>query len=639
MSARKIFPGGMIRPVSIPNINFSQFQAQSSAYSNLAQRLDRMMNFAVTEGEKVAIEEGKEFAASNPLNVDDFYNAKPEEREQLIKGDKITSYGKAVRIAQINLLATDIAIKANEDFTKLKVVAVGSNMDADMYEAGLNAIVKGYSDSLLSVDADAAITVKAQLATKANTYYTAYLDDKISDYNTTKAANLQNWGQDQLDTIPDEIKAGTMRTIELEGETKNVTIEEYLDFKKSEYLTKIEANPKLRKYSLQWEKDWDARVQLELKNYLYTKFVDTNDNRETMSAASKANQEVQNGTFFGDKEAQRIFKNLDSEEQKNFKAEVRKWKADVIASREKDETGIELDLKDEKEKLTEQYLQAETDNDTEKANELIDQAYKLDTALGNEFKKLFNADLKSGLFFDPDAEVNLFFDLYNGTLSEQEIMDALSAGNIGKETAISLRSQMVSMRKDSYAKADLELRKQLSIPEPGSITPGFIETKKYRQYVKRSGELLKFYNDNPDATPNELIAFARSLEEKQKDQDLNEQDFNKKATDLLSIDGPYKMSSSEWDKYFREFYNEKHLTVQTDFLSFNDKSKIPLLIKELEELKMMTDGVRYIPSTVPPGELEVDDRFFRGAKEFKRPEGVTNREIDMIIDILEDMMR
>ena len=51
----------------------------------------------------------------------------------------------------------------------------------------------------------------------------------------------------------------------------------------------------------------------------------------------------------------------------------------------------------------------------------------------------------------------------------------------------------------------------------------------------------------------------------------------------------------------------------------------------------MTDGVRYIPSTVAPGDLKVDDKFFGGAKEFKRPEGVTNREIDMIIDILEDM--
>ena len=105
----------------------------------------------------------------------------------------------------------------------------------------------------------------------------------------------------------------------------------------------------------------------------------------------------------------------------------------------------------------------------------------MDTALGNEFKKLFNSDLKSGLFFDPDTEVNLFFDLYNGTLSEREIMDAVSAGNIGKDTAISLRSQIVSMRKDSYAKADAELRKTIGIPEPGSITPGFVETKKYRQ--------------------------------------------------------------------------------------------------------------------------------------------------------------
>jgi hypothetical protein len=360
-----------------------------------------------------------------------------------------------------------------------------------------------------------------------------------------------------------------------------------------------------------------------------------------MSAASKANQEVQNGTFFGDKEAQRIFKNLDSEEQKNFKAEVRKWKADVIASREKDETAIELDLKSEKEKLTEQYLQAETDNDTELANQLIDQAYKLDRALGNEFKTMFNADLKSGLFFDPDVEVDLYFDLYNGNLNEREIMDSLSAGSISKETAISLRSQMVSLKKDAYSKADLELRKQLSIPEPGLITPGFIETKKYRQYVKRSGQLLKFYNNNPGATPNELIAYARSLEEKQKDQNLNEQDFNKKATNLLAIDGAFGMSDSSWDKYFQEFYNDKHISVQTDFLSFNDMSKIPLLIKELEELKLMTDGVKYVPSTVPPGELEVDPgKFgFGGAKEFKRPMGVTNREIDMIIDILEDMMK
>ena len=99
MSVRKVFPGGMIRPVSIPNVNFSQFQVQSSAFNNLAQRLDRMMNFAVQQGEKVAIEEGKKFAASNPLDADTFYNADPEEREKLVGGDNITSYGRALKIA------------------------------------------------------------------------------------------------------------------------------------------------------------------------------------------------------------------------------------------------------------------------------------------------------------------------------------------------------------------------------------------------------------------------------------------------------------------------------------------------------------------------------------------------------------
>nr|ADD96487.1 hypothetical protein [uncultured organism MedDCM-OCT-S11-C1587] len=59
------------------------------------------------------------------------------------------------------------------------------------------------------------------------------------DYNTIKSSNLQNWGQTQLDSIPDEIKAGTMRTIEIDGATKNVTVEEFLDLKKKNTLIRL----------------------------------------------------------------------------------------------------------------------------------------------------------------------------------------------------------------------------------------------------------------------------------------------------------------------------------------------------------------------------------------------------------------
>ena len=148
MGVRKQFPGGMVKGVSIPGQSFSNFQQASSSFNTLASKLDRMVNFAVSEGEKVAVAQGAEYAAANPISVQQYYDANPEEREKLVGGDKYTSYGKALRAAQINFLATDLAIKAEKDMVKLKTIAVGSNMDVEMYEAGLDGIVKGKDQSI-----------------------------------------------------------------------------------------------------------------------------------------------------------------------------------------------------------------------------------------------------------------------------------------------------------------------------------------------------------------------------------------------------------------------------------------------------------------------------------------------------------
>ena len=51
-----------------------------------------------------------------------------------------------------------------------KIVAVSSDMSSDEFELGLNAIVKGYSDGLAGIDADAAVTVKAKLGITCKHY-------------------------------------------------------------------------------------------------------------------------------------------------------------------------------------------------------------------------------------------------------------------------------------------------------------------------------------------------------------------------------------------------------------------------------------------------------------------------------------
>ena len=183
---RKIFKGNLVRGVNIPNIGFENFRVSSSGFDNLSRRLDIIKNFAVDQGERIAIEEGKEYAAENPISIQQYLDANPKEREKLVKGDKITSYGRSIRAAQISMLSTNIAIDADKKMQDFKIVAVSSDMSSDEFELGLNAIVKGYSDGLASIDADAAVTVKAKLATAANTMYTSYLDKKIKDYNDNK---------------------------------------------------------------------------------------------------------------------------------------------------------------------------------------------------------------------------------------------------------------------------------------------------------------------------------------------------------------------------------------------------------------------------------------------------------------------
>ena len=104
---RKIFKGNLVRGVNIPNIGFENFRVSSSGFDNLSRRLDIIKNFAVDQGERIAIEEGKEYAKEKiQYQYNNTYNAKPKERK-LVKGDKITSYGRSIRArAQINMLST-----------------------------------------------------------------------------------------------------------------------------------------------------------------------------------------------------------------------------------------------------------------------------------------------------------------------------------------------------------------------------------------------------------------------------------------------------------------------------------------------------------------------------------------------------
>jgi len=644
MGVRKQFPGGMVKGVSIPGQSFSNFQQASSSFNTLASKLDRMVNFAVSEGEKVAVAQGAEYAAANPISVQQYYDANPEEREKMVGGDKYTSYGKALRAAQINFLATDLAIKAEKDMVKLKTIAVGSNMDVEMYEAGLDGIVKGYTDAMADTDAEAAISVKAKIASSANTYYTSYLDDKIKDYKSQQKLNAIEYGETKIAQISDELKAGVERSLLLDtGEDyEEFDIDKHFAIKKEQYLAELKKKDPGKEYIKGWIARWDAEVIQEKKNYMYSKYVNTDENLSSTIKARAIYKEVQNGNFEGNKELQKIFNSLDDEEKKDFVNQVRDWRNNLIDDKKIEQEDDERDLTQTKSTFMKQYLEYEENNDVAGAKKLIKDAYAIDEKLGNELKVLFNTEKEEGKFFNQETKDDLYFDYLQNKLSQQEVFDAAKEGLISRETALDLTSRLATKNSAIYTKADLELRRLLGVPEPEAINSSILKSKKYREYIRASGELIKYYNKNSmnqSLTGESLLKYAQGLVTTQKTTDIEKEEFKNNALEIIGTSPQgFNLDSSDWENYFRNFYNKNYTSASYDFFDFNDKGKLDLLIKELKELKLMKPGTRYKPGTVPPSQLEVGSGVpLVGTDKFERPNGITDDQLDILITRLEDL--
>ena len=227
---RKIYRGGLVEGVSIPNVNTPQFQVQASGWQSLNQRLDAINTFAV-KGLNVEMEEkGKKFAAENAISLEQFLIANPTDRENLVGGNKTTTFGKAIRATHINMLAGDMAIQAQSDFMNLKIEAhllqtKGTPMSLDAFKQRLNAIVDGYSDALLPLDADAAIAANAKLATTANSYYSSYSDGLIKDHTKKKNAVTVSYGNDQIDRIANMVGLGTEIEIVVGDKTVKIPLD------------------------------------------------------------------------------------------------------------------------------------------------------------------------------------------------------------------------------------------------------------------------------------------------------------------------------------------------------------------------------------------------------------------------------
>lgn len=275
-------------------LSFADVRQKASMFDNLNKKLDSINDFAVKQLGEQKAQEGMMYGAENAPTVKQFLDANPDEREELLPGDKITTFGKSARNTALSILSNQVLMNSQKLFSDAELNAVKNNLKPDEYMAQLNGIIEGSVEALMEVSPEAAIKLNAQLSTKANTYYLSYSDRAIKEWNIADKAGSVGFITSSIDDVGKLIQGPDTYT-DIEGVEQELTIDMKFNL----------GRQSLEKFML--EKRFKAT---EMKTYLdkYDKAVLAAKSDFVLSLTNLPEynnkeyefyKQVENGTFYG----------------------------------------------------------------------------------------------------------------------------------------------------------------------------------------------------------------------------------------------------------------------------------------------------------------------------------------------------
>jgi hypothetical protein len=624
---RIIFEGNNVKYFPISNVGGDQFKVQAGFQSNLEDRINNVLKFSVGEVETDSKIRAYEYAAANPVSFSQYENASPTERTKLLpKGTNV--FNSTLRNAQINFLATDVAMAASKKISELELNANNMDMSVEEFEIQLNQIVDGYTQSFLEIDGEGAVTVKAKLATMAHTSLNGYYDKKIKLAKDIKDATVKDYAKTSLNEVGKIIQANGafFETYDdVDGVTVRTSVDEHL--KKRKDTIKLELLSKGFKDIDDWDADWEAEIVKQKQMYLDGYYI-TPDVQESVKQANDMYDEAESGNFGGNINMQEIYKSLDNKEKDAYLDKVEEWK-DGVANKKKDrDEALAIDQANLIKNTNIKFHEAIVENDYEKAVEAVNDMKDIPGA-GDAYiaiLKDFETKEEGGAFTDPLVFDKLEEMLIMGTITNQDIDEAYATRDITAKQRSDFKLAKDKRLTSTFKQADAYLKKAIGY-EDTRITIGDSEekTKAFERYRVKSIELYEYFLNTPDVTANELIAQAKEIVGKT----TAEQDakilINTTRSKLKNDKyGQFSLYSKSMMSYMKKLEYGEVSTLNELGQLFTTVEGVSTLIAAVESIKLIPEG----------GEIKIKDSGIIFDDTIARPLSVTNDSIDLIISKL-----
>ena len=624
---RIIFEGNNVKYFPISNVGGDQFKAQAAFQGNLADRINNVLKFSIGKVETESKIKAYEYAAANPISFSQYENASPTERTKLLpKGTNV--FDATLRNAQINFLATDVAMAASKKISELELNANNMDMDVETFEAELNSIVNGYTQSFLEIDGEGAVTVKAKLATMAHTSLNSYYDKKIKLAKDIKDATVKDYAKSEINNVGKIIQANGA-FFETYDDVDGVVVKQSVDehIKKEKNRVKLELLIKGYKDIDGWSADWDAEVVKQKQMYLDGYYI-TPDVQESVKQANDMYDQAESGNFGGNQNMQEIYKSLDNKEKDAYLDKVEEWK-DGVANKKKDrDEALAIDQSNLIKNTNIKFHEAIKENDYEKAIEAVNEMKDIPGASNAYISILkdFETKEEGGAFTDPLVFDKLEEMLIMGTITNQDIDEAYATRDITAKQRSDFKLAKDKRLTSTFKEADAYLKKAIGY-EDTRITIGDSEEKNlaFDRYRAKSIELYEYFINTPDVTASDLIAQAKEIVgTTTASQDLKAKIITTRAEIKTTKYGQFTMNSNAMFVYAKKVgLTEAKTKSEFDNL-FTTVEGVSTIISVLDSILLIPEG----------GEVNIEGTgiFGSGVMEdtISRPLSITNDNIDIL---------
>ena len=624
---RIIFEGNNVKYFPISNVGGDQFKAQAAFQGNLADRINNVLKFSIGKVETESKIKAYEYAAANPISFSQYENASPTERTKLLpKGTNV--FDATLRNAQINFLATDVAMAASKKISELELNANNMDMDVETFEAELNSIVNGYTQSFLEIDGEGAVTVKAKLATMAHTSLNSYYDKKIKLAKDIKDATVKDYAKSEINNVGKIIQANGA-FFETYDDVDGVVVKQSVDehIKKEKNRVKLELLIKGYKDIDGWSADWDAEVVKQKQMYLDGYYI-TPDVQESVKQANDMYDQAESGNFGGNQNMQEIYKSLDNKEKDAYLDKVEEWK-DGVANKKKDrDEALAIDQSNLIKNTNIKFHEAIKENDYEKAIEAVNEMKDIPGASNAYISILkdFETKEEGGAFTDPLVFDKLEEMLIMGTITNQDIDEAYATRDITAKQRSDFKLAKDKRLTSTFKEADAYLKKAIGY-EDTRITIGDSEEKNlaFDRYRAKSIELYEYFINTPDVTASDLIAQAKEIVgTTTASQDLKAKILKTRSEIKTTKYGQFTMNSNAMFVYAKKVgLTEAKTKSEFDNL-FTTVEGVSTIISVLDSILLIPEG----------GEVNIEGTgiFGSGVMEdtISRPLSITNDNIDIL---------